>query len=245
MNSSSQIIPKEILKFRLDKQLGKLKQVIEVANINSEEEDKFQLYQRILSWFIMGRLAKSEYDMILENILITTELIGNIIGREKCEFLIFLILIFYHSSYNNYTELHNRIIELLRAIYCDSSSNSVTNEINPNSNSSLDYFLNSFEFNLLPETANEKKKDGDEDEEENLITNYYTEDLIYDNTHDLDDTVAPQFIVINSNLKTCKFNTSIENLGLTSSEEALISEAMRNPIHVRIYYFYYQIFILI
>jgi hypothetical protein len=97
MNSFSQIIPKEILKFRLDKQLGKLKQVIEVANINSEEEDKFQLYQRILSWFIMGRLAKSEYDMILENILITTELIGNIIGREKCEFLIFLILIFYHS----------------------------------------------------------------------------------------------------------------------------------------------------
>lgn len=141
--------------------------------------------------------------------------------------------------------MHNRIIELLRAIYCDSSSNSITNEINPNSNSSLDYFLNSFEFNLLPETANEKKKDGDEDEEENLITNYYTEDLIYDNTHDLDDTVAPQFIVINSNLKTCKFNTSIENLGLTSSEEALISEAMRNPIHVRIYYFYYQIFILI
>lgn len=81
---NSQIIPKELLKFRLDKQLGRLKQVIESSKNenklteNGEEEDKFQLYQRILSWFIMGRLAKSEYDGILENILITTELIGNI-----------------------------------------------------------------------------------------------------------------------------------------------------------------------
>ena len=81
---NSQIIPKELLKFRLDKQLGRLKQVIESSKNenrnrpteNGEEEDKFQLYQRILSWFIMGRLAKSEYDGILENILLTTELIG-------------------------------------------------------------------------------------------------------------------------------------------------------------------------
>lgn len=77
--SNSQIIPKELLKFRLDKQLGRLKQTIEnrTENFDEEEEDKFQLYQRILSWFIMGRLAKSEYDLILENILNSAELIGN------------------------------------------------------------------------------------------------------------------------------------------------------------------------
>lgn len=75
---NSRVIPKELLKFRLDKQLGRLKETIEAdkRHENEGEEEKFQLYQRILSWFIMGRLAKSEYDGILENILSTSELIG-------------------------------------------------------------------------------------------------------------------------------------------------------------------------
>lgn len=112
-------------------------------------------------------------------------------------------------------ELHNRIIELLRAIYCDSNSILITTEINSNSSfsSSLDCFLNSFEFNLLPpeESFDDLEKDNKED-----INN--------DNT---------EIIIINSSLSTRKFNTSIEKMGLTTSEEALISEAMRNPIHVQ------------
>lgn len=91
--NSTQSIPKELLKFRLDKQLSRLKQILneplqqigEHEEIDIEidldvddkypEEDKFQLYQRILSWFIMGRLAKSEFDGIFEKLLNTSELI--------------------------------------------------------------------------------------------------------------------------------------------------------------------------
>jgi hypothetical protein len=90
-NSSLQTIPKELMKFRLEKQLGRLKQILNEpsktaeeelldveADIDTEdEEDRFQLYQRILSWFIMGRLAKSEFDGIFEVLLDTSELIGN------------------------------------------------------------------------------------------------------------------------------------------------------------------------
>lgn len=83
--NSSLSIPKELLKFRLDKQLSRLKQILLESHRNldinnsiaKEEEDKFQLYQRILSWFIMGRLAKCEYDGILTNLLISKELSGN------------------------------------------------------------------------------------------------------------------------------------------------------------------------
>lgn len=94
MTFSSQVIPKELLKFRLNKQLARLRQIFanfpcsesefidsyssgeEDRDREREKEDKFQLYQRVLSWFIMGRLAKSEYDAILENLLVTNELIG-------------------------------------------------------------------------------------------------------------------------------------------------------------------------
>lgn len=76
MTFNSLNIPKEILKFRLDKQLSRLKQLLTESRDNFEEEDKYQLYQRILSWFIMGRLAKSEYDGMLAGLLITNELTG-------------------------------------------------------------------------------------------------------------------------------------------------------------------------
>lgn len=90
----SQILPKELLKFRLDKQLARLRQLFTLNEEkknndflnyyqNSEEnglfeEDNFQLYQRILSWFIMGRLAKMEYDGILEKLLLNSEFIGKL-----------------------------------------------------------------------------------------------------------------------------------------------------------------------
>ena len=89
-------IPKELLKFRLDKQLSRLRQQIQIQIISKEkennetkeeegeEEDKFQLYQRILSWFIMGRLAKSEYDVILDKLLDTIELIGTFKFEFEC-----------------------------------------------------------------------------------------------------------------------------------------------------------------
>ena len=234
---NSQIIPKELLKFRLDKQLGRLKQVIESCKNenrnrpteNGEEEDKFQLYQRILSWFIMGRLAKSEYDGILENILITKELIGK-------NYLFFL----YIHLYLCLLELHNSIIELLRAIYCDSNSILITTEINSNSSisGSLDSFLNSFEFNLLPpeerfdDLEEEKKKEKEKD------INNLNNDNDLNNLNNLNDlnnlnNLNSGIVVINSRLSTRKFITSIEKMGLTTSEEALISEAMRNPIHVQ------------
>lgn len=85
MTFNSQIIPKELLKFRLNKQLNRLRQIFSnfscseseiIDSYSTGEEDKFQLYQRVLSWFIMGRLAKNEYDLILQNILINNELIG-------------------------------------------------------------------------------------------------------------------------------------------------------------------------
>ena len=85
LNSNSLNIPKELLKFQLEKQFRRLKQNLINSNDfdfdnygyeEEEEEDKFQLYQRILSWFIMGRLAKIEYDWILSEILNTPESIG-------------------------------------------------------------------------------------------------------------------------------------------------------------------------
>lgn len=111
--------------------------------------------------------------------------------------------------------MHNKVIELLRAIYCDSTSilvTSVGGSVDVNGNfSSLDSFLNSFEFNLLPPEENyyeneEKPKFEEEGEE---------------------------IIEVNMNPNMRKFNTSIENLGFTPSEEAFIAEAMRNPIHVK------------
>lgn len=103
-------IPKELLKFRLDKQLGRLRVLLaETGNSEDdfgfdfddfggidigessvtpeEQEDKFQLYQRVLSWFIMGRLAKIEYDAMLEEVLINSELTG-IFELFACLFVI-------------------------------------------------------------------------------------------------------------------------------------------------------------
>jgi hypothetical protein len=112
--------------------------------------------------------------------------------------------------------LHNKVIELLRAIYCDSSSILVTStsgSVDVNGTfSSLDSFLNSFEFNLLPPEENYEKEEKQKFEDE-----------------------GEEIIEIEMSPNTRKFNTSIENLGFTPSEEALISEAMRNPIHVNFY----------
>ena len=137
-------------------------------------------------------------------------------------------------------ELHNSIIELLRAIYCDSNSILITTEINSNSSisGSLDSFLNSFEFDLLPpeerfdDLEEEKKKEKEKD------INNLNNDNDLNNLNNLNDlnnlnNLNSGIVVINSRLSTRKFITSIEKMGLTTSEEALISEAMRNPIHVQ------------
>ena len=126
-------------------------------------------------------------------------------------------------------ELHNSIIELLRAIYCDSNSILITTEINSNSSisGSLDSFLNSFEFDLLP--PEERFDDLEEEEEKELDINNLNNDNDINNLNNDDSEI----IVINSSLSTRKFITTIQKMGLTTSEEALISEAMRNPIHVQ------------
>ncbi len=75
-------LPAELLKIRLNQQLGRLKELLN--NHSSSEggcktwrqEDPFCLYQRIVSWFVMGRLSKHEYDKVLETLLETSELIG-------------------------------------------------------------------------------------------------------------------------------------------------------------------------
>lgn len=150
----------------------------------------------------------------------------------------------YSSSLSSSLELHNRVIELLRAIYCDSNSILITTEINSNSSfsGSLDSFLSSFEFNLLPpeewfDDLEEKDKDkdnkGDKDNKED-INNYnnLNTDNNLNNYNNLNSDNS-EIIAANSSLSTRKFITSIEKIGLTTSEEALISEAMRNPIHVQ------------
>ena len=106
MTFNSQVIPKELLKFRLNKQLARLRQIFTNFPCSTsdffdsystgeeererERDDKFELYQRVLSWFIMGRLAKSEYDAILEKLLMNNELIGIVGVMRRCLFIIFI-----------------------------------------------------------------------------------------------------------------------------------------------------------
>lgn len=82
-------LPAELLKIRLNQQLSRLKENLNGNNNNNNnnsataaitrnDEDKFTLYQRIVSWFIMGRLSKYEYDRVLESLLETSEQIGKI-----------------------------------------------------------------------------------------------------------------------------------------------------------------------
>lgn len=68
-------LPAELLKIKLNQQLSRLKELLN-ASQKSAEESKFSLYQRLVSWFMMGRLSKAEYDRVLEVLLETTEMIG-------------------------------------------------------------------------------------------------------------------------------------------------------------------------
>ena len=115
---------------------------------------------------------------------------------------------------------------MLRAIYCDSSSILISNGDGSNfvENSSSESFLNSFEFNLLPPEELEKAEELEKTEEISVGKSKESKEF---EEEDEDIVVA-----VSANLNTKRFDTSIENLGLTQSEEALISEAMRNPIHV-------------
>lgn len=117
---------------------------------------------------------------------------------------------------------------MLRAIYCDSGVSSGSNTTNLISAMELDgdnsNLLTSFayEFSLLPlEEANIPEKASDEPNSALLESG--PEDI----------SIPPASTPFFSNPKIKEFNTSIENLNLTSTEEALISEALRNPIHVK------------
>lgn len=68
-------LPAELLKIKLNQQLSRLKELLN-ASQKPAEESKFSLYQRLVSWFMMGRLSKTEYDRVLEVLLETTEMIG-------------------------------------------------------------------------------------------------------------------------------------------------------------------------
>ena len=75
-------LPAELLKIRLNQQLSRLKELLQSVKDKKQrpsslEEDPFSLYQRIVSWFVMGRLSKHEYDRVLETLLESNELIGN------------------------------------------------------------------------------------------------------------------------------------------------------------------------
>ena len=209
MTFNSQAIPKELLKFRLNKQLIRLRQIFTNFTFSSseiidsyssgeeEKEDKFQLYQRVLSWFIMGRLAKSEYDAILENLLVGNELIGKVGGFES------------NFIYNLFIEIHNKIIELLRAIYCDSvisggsSSNLLsTVEIDGNNLNVFNSFA--FEFSLLPaEEADLPEKDAIPSQcDDPNVLEYVVDDI----------ALTPASTPFLSNPKVKEFQTSIDNL---------------------------------
>lgn len=137
-------------------------------------------------------------------------------------------------------EIHNRVIELLRAIYCDSPSSnctvlaSKTTGLSTGSDSlkvkiSKD-LSDSIEIDLLPlEELDWDESDcfkdlNEEEQQEDLLRNFD----------------------FNFRARRRTFDTSISNLGLTTSDEAMISEAMRNPIHVlMLLYLYFSICIII
>lgn len=122
------------------------------------------------------------------------------------------------------------MIELLRAIYCDSpSKNSSKTLLSSTSTTTAtrtfagndQFAVNSFEIDLLPL---------EEEEIEDIVIE--TQDIPVIALNEEQQEVLLRNFVFDAGTKT--FDTSIENLGLIASEEALISEAMRNPIHVRI-----------
>ena len=159
------------------------------------------------------------------------------------------VIIYYHYNYyntNHILELHNRVIELLRAIYCDSTFSNQTRTEKDSEN-----ILNSFEFNLLPPDELEGKinfeieDDETEIEDHNLeippspTSKYISESSITNiNTITITNTITNTNIKAKTKARTRRktkgFKTSVNNLALTASEEALISEALRNPIHVTI-----------
>lgn len=119
----------------------------------------------------------------------------------------------------------------MRAIYCDSGRlSSSTNllssaEITGNNLNVFNSF--SFEFSLLPAEEADLKGAG-------AIESDETVGLLAESGSDSDVAALPlpastPFL---ANPKIKEFQTSIEDLNLTAAEEALLAEALRNPIHV-------------
>ena len=130
------------------------------------------------------------------------------------------ILVFY------FVEIHNKIIELLRAIYCDSgastgSNSNLLSSVEIDGNNSSVYNCFAFEFSLLP--AEEADLSGKTEQSEDAIALESVSD---------DIAMPPASTPFIANPKIKEFQTSVENLNLTAAEEALIAEALRNPIHV-------------
>lgn len=107
--ATNQSLPTELLQFRLSRQLARLKELLSTRDNFSSESDNFDVYQRIVSWFIMGRLSKLEFDLMLEEILCSAELRGKI--RLLCLKFLFLSIL----------EAHNRLLEMMVIFYCMAS----------------------------------------------------------------------------------------------------------------------------
>lgn len=146
-----------------------------------------------------------------------------------------------------FLELHNRVIELLRAIYCDSTCSNQTRIEKDSEN-----ILNSFEFNLLPPEELEGKINFEIEDNETEIEDLNIEIPPFISSSTSKYIIESKITNTNTNIKTKTktrirrrtkgFKTSVNNLALTPSEEALISEALRNPIHVKIF-IYFNFFI--
>lgn len=126
-----------------------------------------------------------------------------------------------------FLELHNKVIELLRAIYCDSGSSGGTSsnllstgEIDGTGSNIFNSFA--FEFSLLPAEEADFPTEKSQNEDSSVL------EAINE-----DDALTPASTPFISNPKIKSFHTSIENLNLTPSEEALLAEALRNPLHVK------------
>lgn len=116
----------------------------------------------------------------------------------------------------------------MRAIYCDSGISSSGNTGCSNLLSSVEIdgsnFFNSFSFelNLLPA------------EEADLPVKLQSDETIaLESGIDEIALTPPVSVPFLSNPKIKKIQTSVDNLNLTATEEALLAEALRNPVHVK------------
>jgi hypothetical protein len=115
-------------------------------------------------------------------------------------------------------DLHNRVIELLRAIYCDApgGAGGVCSVASFDCKTDIfeKYFLSLDESALVPP------------EELEVISPGTAQDNDNNNNDDADDDSVSLVTK-----KTQAFDTSYANLMLTPAEEALLAESLRNPIH--------------